>query len=344
MPASIKTTTSMIAVLMLVVGCGGVEPTSTALPPSATPVPPTETPTAATETPAPPAATEKPFQPTATSVPSTATATLAPTATPEMATSGPGFLLEGVGLRTPESVLHDPETDLYLVTNISGGPATKDGDGFISQVSPDGALVALKWIDGMTEGVTLDAPKGMALSGDSLYVADIDVVRIFDRQTGNPRGAIEIPGASFLNDVSAAENGTVYVTDSATGAVHRIGPDRSVEQVAQLEGPNGIQVRDEVILVAAGRQIYQLSDGGLPIEEYEVPAGGLDGLILLEDGTVLVSSWEGSAVYLLDPAGTVSELLGGIPAPADIGFDKERGYILIPHFKDDRLEARPLAH
>ena len=278
----------------------------------------------------------------ASSMPPTV-ATSPPTAP---ADSDQGFLLEDIGFSTPESVLYDPEGDLYLVANINGNPAAKDWNGFISRISPQGGLLVLKWIDGKAADVTLNAPKGMALSGNRLYVADIDVLRVFDRETGAPLGEIEIPGASFLNDVAAAEDGTIYITDSNIGAVYRLPPDGSAEQVVeagQINGPNGIQVRGETVLVATGGgQIYRLGDDGALSLEFEVPASGLDGLILLDDGGGLVSSWGGSAVYRFDGERQVSELFGGIDAPADIGFDKKRGYVLIPHLQHNRVEARPL--
>ena len=73
-----------------------------------------------------------------------------------------------VGFATPESVLHDEIADVYLVSNINGHPLQPDGNGFISQLSPTGEVLDLKWIDGETEGVELNAPKGMAIVGDVL--------------------------------------------------------------------------------------------------------------------------------------------------------------------------------
>ena len=126
--------------------------------------------------------------------------------------------LAGAGFATPESVLHDTAADLYLVSNINGSPLEKDDNGFISRVSPEGQVVALKWIDGAAEGVTLNAPKGMAISGDTLYVADIDALRMFDRATGAPKGQIAVEGATFLNDLAVAPAGGVYLTDSGLQA------------------------------------------------------------------------------------------------------------------------------
>jgi acetyl esterase/lipase len=322
MPKSLTKTIILIALMTLVSACG----------PAAT-VPFIPTPTPLTATAIPLALTPTPLPPTPTA------AVPAPTSK----TSAQGFLLEGVGFRTPESVLYDPKADLYLVANIHGDPSARDGNGFISRISPEGEVIALEWIAGQADGVTLNAPKGMALTGERLFVADIDVVRVFDRENGAPLDEIAVQGARFLNDVAADEGGTVYVTDSATGVLHRIRPDGSLEQAGQVENPNGIQVHGGTILVTGGSdQIFRLDDDGASTPEYETPAGGLDGLVLLDDGRVLVSSWTGSAVYQIDADGQVSELFSDINAPADIGFDTKRNLVLIPHFEDDRVEARPL--
>jgi len=95
MPKSSKTII-LIALMTLVSACG---PAATAVPPSATVI-------SAAPTTAPP--TDTPGLPTATTVPLALTPTLLPP-TPTSKTSAQGFLLEGVGFRTPESVLYDPK-------------------------------------------------------------------------------------------------------------------------------------------------------------------------------------------------------------------------------------------
>ncbi|GAG56131.1 unnamed protein product [marine sediment metagenome] len=78
----------------------------------------------------------------------------------------PPIKVEKVGFKKPESVLHDPQADLYLVSNIVGKALEKDERGFISKLSPDGKVLELKWIEGGRDGVKLNAPKGMAIAGD----------------------------------------------------------------------------------------------------------------------------------------------------------------------------------
>src|SRR6266851_4924042 len=73
---------------------------------------------------------------TATPTPATPAPAAAPAAAP-----APGATKLAVveGFLTPESVLHDPVQDIYFVSNINGGPTTKDNNGFISRVRPEGA-------------------------------------------------------------------------------------------------------------------------------------------------------------------------------------------------------------
>jgi len=262
------------------------------------------------------------------------------------------------GFQTPESVLYDPRADVYLVANINGNPTGTDGNGFISRVSPSGRVLALKWIDGTRQGVTLNAPKGMALSGTTLYVADITAVRMFDRSTGRFKGSVDVPGATFINDVAAGRDGRVYVTDSGwkpdfsasgTDAVYRIDAGGKVTELAKgtdLNNPNGITVLpDGSILVVAGNakaEGYILSPDGQRKGVRKMPAAQLDGVEPLPGGGYLVSSWATQTVYRVSRDGMAKAVVQNMKAPADIGYDSRRNRVLVPMFMDNKLVIHPL--
>lgn len=270
-------------------------------------------------------------------------------------------MVKDAGFQTPESVLHDAVADVYLVSNINGSPLAKDDNGFISRLAPNGEVLTLKWIDGSSEAVTLHAPKGMALKGDTLFVADIDEVRLFDRTNGNPLGSRPIPGSTFLNDVAVGPDGTVYVTDSGfragaqgfepsgSDAVYRFdaaGKPLPLVRDTSLGRPNGLVVDDSVITVVTfGRaEIYRLDPAtGKRLETLpSAPAGQLDGVVRLADGSLLVSSWECRCVYQVHAGGHYLPAVDSVPAPADIGFDTGRNRVLIPLFNDHQVLARKL--
>lgn len=265
--------------------------------------------------------------------------------------------LSGVGFETPESVLHDAHADVYLVSNIAGSPLEKDDNGFISRVSPEGEVEELRWIDGADEAVQLHAPKGMIILGDSLYVADIDCVRIFGRTSGEPAGEVCFPEATFLNDVAVDENNVLYVTDmgmqagaeglepSGSDAIYRFAP--SGRRAKLLEGdelgqPNGLTFgpRGGFVVTRGTGEIYQITPEGtrnpvLPPSERQ-----LDGVVFTPDGGFLFSNWADSTVYRVAPDGTVTKVVEGVPSPADIGFDASRSRLLIPVFLQDEVWLR----
>lgn len=280
---------------------------------------------------------------------------LAPPPTPiDEDIRGPLYVRD-VGLATPESVLYDPIADLYLVSNVAGSPLDADDRAFITRLRPDGKVQTLKWIDAERPDVTLDAPKGMVLSGNVLYVADIAHVRKFDRATGKPLGSIALPGASFVNDLSADEAGNLYVSDSGiaapgyrpsgSDAVYKIDARGQVTVLGKdigLGRPNGLLVDARGVWVAtfASGEVYKLDAQGGRSDVSKPPKGSLDGLTRLGE-RLFVSSWEASAVYEREGDEWV-ERIPELPAPSDIGVDPKRKRLLIPLFYDDALVIYPL--
>jgi sugar lactone lactonase YvrE len=317
--------------------CGGSQP------PPAEPAPPPPAPP-------PPAAAAAPAP-----APSPAASTI-PEAKPA-APQGPAPAAKYTGFSTPESVLYDEAGDRYLVSNINGNPSDADGNGFISVLSPDGQVTNAKWIAGGANKVKLDAPKGMAIAQGVLYVADITNVRKFDLKTGAPKGDVPIAGSTFLNDVSAGADGKIYVSDTGvkatpkgmeptgTDAVYVIdkGKVKPLAKSKELGGPNGVLATDKGVLVVTfgSGELYRLDKDGKKADVTKLPEGGLDGVVSLGD-TLLVSSWKGSAVYRGKLGGSFEIAIGNLKSPADIGYDKKRGRVLVPHFMEDTVEAYEL--
>ncbi|MGH7471908.1 MAG: SMP-30/gluconolactonase/LRE family protein [Longimicrobiales bacterium] len=257
------------------------------------------------------------------------------------------------GFSTPESVLYDDVADVYLVSNINGEPLGRDDNGFISRVAPDGTVQQLKWIDGAAAEVTLNAPKGMAIIGDTLFVSDIDSVRAFSRTTGAMLGARAVPGSTFLNDL-AAGGGVLYVSDSGlkpdfsssgTDAVYRFEGNRAVVVVRDtaLKGPNGLVVGPNgVTIVPFGAKTIMrvAAAGGAIMPVATLTFGQLDGVVHTPDGGLLVSSWETKTVYHIDAQGQAHPVVQNVESPADIGFDTRRNRVLIPSFMKNTIEIR----
>jgi sugar lactone lactonase YvrE len=261
------------------------------------------------------------------------------------------------GFSTPESVLYDADSDTYLVSNINGEPLGADDNGFITKLSPDGKVAEAKWIDGAKDNIKLDAPKGTAIAGGTLYVADINVVRQFDAKTGEQKADIKIDGATFLNDIAPAPDGGVYVTDSGldakfaptgTDAVYHISKDGKVKPLAKdktLGNPNGIAAgKDNTVWVVTfgTGEIFQLDAKGKKVSPQKLPQGKLDGIVTLDSGDVLVSSWDASAVFRGKPGADWKPAVENVKSPADIGYDTKRKRLLIPSFMGNEVILQPL--
>jgi len=273
-------------------------------------------------------------------------------------TSGAMKMLAVDGFLTPESVFHDSAQDIYFVSNINGSPTAKDNNGFISRVRPDGAVENLKFIEGGKGGVTLNAPKGLAVSGDTLWVADIDAVRSFNAKTGAPLDSVSLAtlGAVFLNDIAITPTGALYITDTGirfddVGAVQhpgpdrvfRVGPDRQVTVAVRgdtLGRPNGIILdpvgKRFIVVEFGGKSILSWKPGDRAPTVIAKGPGGFDGVVLA-GGKILVSSWTDSTVSSYE-TGQEVKVVTGVPSPADIGYDAKRNRLLIPVFTANRVE------
>ena len=273
----------------------------------------------------------------------------------------PTIVVRDAGLQMPKSVLWDAGQDAYFVSNINGESAIPNKNGFLSKIDPDGKVIALKFVDGSKKGSELNAPKGMAIIGDILYVADLNVVRKFDRKSGKAKGEIKVPNAVFLNDLSASPDGkTLYVSDSAvtfkagnfagTGndAIYAINVKKGSAAVLisdeALHWPSGLFAdSDGVWVVALGaNHLFHVDQQGGTGPATRLPKGGLDGIVRLADGSFLISSWEASAIYRGFSRGEFKEVISGIPSPADIGLDTKRNTLLIPIFQKSAVQFVPL--
>lgn len=271
-----------------------------------------------------------------------------------------GFSREGarhvrtiVGFQDPESVRYDAGQDVLFVSNMAGFGSNKDGNGYIVRIHADSLADPVVFIAADSNGVTLDAPKGMTIQGDTLWVTDIDVVRGFHRVTGMPVATIDFASVRpvLLNDIAAGPDGTLRVTDTGIRMVYEgnipVGGDRILEvrpghvvtTVAagpQLALPNGIAWDSP-----ARRWAYVTFDRfrgnvvAMPVPPdpagrvLRMGTGQLDGVEPLRSGALMFSSWADSSIHVLHE-GRDTRIIREVPEPADIGLDTRRGRVVIP--------------
>jgi sugar lactone lactonase YvrE len=198
----------------------------------------------------------------------------------------------------------------------------------------------------------------MALRGDTLFVADIDMVRMFNRRTGAPIDAVTLApqNATFLNDVAVGPDG-IYVTDTgirfdAQGGMTHPGVNRifkitgyTVTEVAKgdsLMNPNGIAwdaAGNRFVLAPfGGPNLQALAPGQSTTTNLASGPGGYDGIEVLSNGNLLVSSWTDSTVHVVHGGTHMMPLVRNVSAPADIGVDTKRNVLAVPRFNDGKVE------
>src|SRR5919197_5755662 len=269
-------------------------------------------------------------------------------------------------LKTPESVIYEPNENVLFVSNIDGLPDRKDKQGFISKVSPlNGSIIELNWVTG------LDAPKGMTLINSSnsklLYVSDITDLIEIDINNKKIINRYNAPGSAFLNDVASDNQGHIYVSDTVTNIIYRLDTknlgnssnnNASLQvwlQSPELNGPNGLYVdntNNKLIVVLFGAfskpggsiKVVDLQNrtmSSLGKEGTAVPIGGLDGIEADTTGRhYYVTDNTAGKLYVVNSNGTGYETLDlQKQGTADLGTILDQNMIIIPMIQDNKLEA-----
>ena len=245
------------------------------------------------------------------------------------------------GFRFAESMSYDEERDLYVAVNGGIAQDVIPNDGYVSLINPDGTAHTLKWIGVNRNGLTLNHPLGSDIMNGLLYVADINVVRWFDMQTGEPRGSITVDDAQRFNDLEVAEDGTIYATqtgtdESATWRVYRITPEGESSIVVQgspLSRPNGVAFdpQGNIVVVNIGtNDVLTFSPSGQLVNTEDAVDSGNDGLVILANGTKYVSSVRQGTVSRIRPGQPAEIVASGIPSAASMAYDSKRHRLLIP--------------
>ena len=245
------------------------------------------------------------------------------------------------GFRFAESMAYDEARDLYVAVNAGIGQDIIPNDGYISLINPDGSTHTLKWIGVDRNGLTLNHPLGSDIVNGLLYVADINVVRWFDMESGEPRGSVTVEDAQRFNDIEVAEDGTIWATqtgteESGTWRVYRIGPNGNASVVvegAPLARPNGIAFDPDgniVVVNINDNAVLTFTPGGELVTTEHAVDGGNDGLVIMDDGTKYVSSVRIGTVSRIRPGQEAEVVASGIPSAASMAYDSKRNRLLIP--------------
>lgn len=240
-------------------------------------------------------------------------------------------------LKTPESVLFDAKAQLLYVSNIDGTPDGKDGKGSIGKVGLDGKIIVTDWVKG------LNAPKGMGIYKNKLYVADLTEVVVIDIDKAAIIQHIPVEGSIFLNDITIDKNGTVYVSDTRAFKVFRIEKGFVVTLLQNLQGPNGLLAVGSDLLILDKGSLVNLIGGQLSkVAEGMDPS--TDGIEMVKENEYIVSCWSGVMYYVFANGNkqTLLDTRAQKINSADIGYDAKKKIVYVPTFYKNSIVAYEL--
>jgi hypothetical protein len=263
--------------------------------------------------------------------------------------------------QAPESAYYDAASKAIFVSSINGQILERDGNGYISRLTPDGKVVSAKWVTG------LNAPKGLRSSGGTLWVSDIDEVVAIDVSSGKITQRVKIDGAQFLNDLATGPDGTVYVSDSTTLKVYEVRAGKTsvfVEGGEKIEQPNGLLVDGTRLILGSigpppqpgqapgrGRGQGPPPTGHLYAFDLKTKArtqltseavGGVDGIEPDGRGGWLVTDVIGQRLLHVAPSGALRVLATFTAGGADFGYVPATRTAVVPFLFENRVAAYDL--
>jgi hypothetical protein len=259
----------------------------------------------------------------------------------------------------PESAYYHAASNSVFVSNINGQVLDKDGNGYISRLSPDGKVVSAKWVTG------LNAPKGLRSVGNTLWVSDIDEVVGMEIGSGKITARVKVEGATFLNDLATAPDGTIYTSDSSGLKIYATKDGKSsvfVEGADVVEQPNGLLVDgSRLILGSIGRAPQPgAAPGRGPAPSGHLFAfdlktkqrtqltneavGGIDGIEPDGSGGLLVTDVIGQRLLHVAKSGHVKVLAKFTAGGADFGYIGAKRIAIVPFLFENRVAAYDLTN
>ncbi len=236
-----------------------------------------------------------------------------------------------------ESCTFDLSRNLILAMNSGDRSDASKNDGYVSLINPDGSVHTAKWIGASRNGLELINPLGSAMSKGVLYAADVDHVRMFDLETGKPLKSIHVPGATFLNGIAVADDGTVYTSNTRDPElIYQVNTDGTSSVFAEgdpLTMPNGVAIDQDgnivVVNVGSTAVVTYNPEGDIVRVEHAAESGS-DGIVVMEDGTKYVSSVKFGSVSRIRPGKDAEIIASGIPSAASMCYDSIQNQLVIP--------------
>lgn len=267
------------------------------------------------------------------------------------------------GFNSPESVAREGKYLYVSNVGVKLEPNTKDGDGYIAKLDLAGNTVKKDFITG------LDAPKGLAVLGGVLYVADIDHLLGFNLHSGKKVFDLDFTAEKtvYLNDIAVKDGRRFFVSATDIDKIFEVDVKAKnyLDIGVAVSGPNGLwyhaKAKQLYVVGFANKDgkasgevgVVDLSQKAAAYHQIIDRPGFYDGLQPMDDGVLLVSDWvafepeRGVLIRVNVKNKTFDVLPGAYGGPADflVVPDKAKPHsfrLYLPRMIDGKLEIRTL--
>jgi sugar lactone lactonase YvrE len=255
----------------------------------------------------------------------------------------------------PEGIEYDQTNRRFLTGSLT--------EGSIYEIHNDGSMTAFIEDDDLVSSVGIEVDEGR----NRLLVANADFgifsgeaqgqakLGVYALDTGERMAMVDLAEVTdggddavyFANDVTVADDGTVYVTDTRMNVVYAVDGNYAASVFYTFEnapGLNGIVHHpDGYLIVVGGGNLYKIptaNPSAMTQVQLAEPLEGSDGLVWAADGRLASVSNRTSSVVALTSADDwasaqvsgVATFAGQATTGAAVGDDI---YVVQPHFNDD---------
>ena len=257
----------------------------------------------------------------------------------------------------PEGIEYDQSNRRFLTGSLAEGTIFEiHNDGGMTPVVRDPELVSSVGIevDEVRDRLLVANSDSAVFEGNSPGQSKLGVFnlttgeRIAMVDLGAALGNVPEDAAFFANDVTVADDGTIYVTDTRMNVVYQVNAAYEVSVLHRFDPADGFALNGIVhhpsgyLLVIGSGNIYRM-----PVDDPSAtrqvnlpePVAGADGLVWTADGRLAIVSNSGAGVVALTSADdwTSAEVVGVATYEGQSTTGAAVGdsiYVVFPHFGD----------
>ena len=263
-----------------------------------------------------------------------------------------------VDLERPQCFIVSPSGNHYFIANANGAPGQRDNNGFISKLNSDGQPIDLHFISGGTRGTILHSPNGLAIIGETLYVADLETLRGFNINTG--QSTLTLSFSQFhvveLTDLIADGAGQLFVLDTDGNAIYQV--DTTQDHLVSLylhndalALPRGLAVHPRsgrLVVVSLEQGTVLDIDQDRSINEMIANSfftgrfRNLSGVDFDQYGNMYLADLTAGKIWRVQPNHTMQVIAEFLISPSSVRIDRKKHRILVPYLYANGAEMNQL--